>query len=241
MTYLLLGIVVFIAAIIQSTSGFGFGIFSMALLPLFLPYKEANILTLITVFCLQLFTIIKFRKHINFKLVITPGIAAIIFGSIGVHLMLNLSSAVMDLILGIFLCSLAFYMIFIANRIHLKKSIFNGFLAGSFGGFMDGMFAIGGPPMVAYFDSIIKSPIEYQATLQLYFLITTVNVILNNIFCGNLTSSLIAPLSISIICCLVATSIGIHFTQKISMKIVRRLAYTVMIFAGIYHFIKIFI
>lgn len=241
MSFILLGIVVFIAAIIQSTSGFGFGIFSMALLPLFLPYKEANVLTLATVLCLQVYTIIKFRKHINLKMVFVPGIAAIIFGSIGVHLMISLKPRIMDFILGFFLWGLAFYMIFLASRIRLKKSPITGFFAGSFGGFMDGMFAIGGPPMVAYFDSVMEDPVEYQATLQFYFMVTTLNVIINNILCGNFNAKLIPPLSVSIVCCLVATTIGMHFTQKISMKVVRRLAYTVMVLAGAYHFVKGFI
>lgn len=240
MSYILLAIIIFIAAIIQSTSGFGFGIFSMALLPLFLPYKEANVLTLATVLVLQIYTVIKFRKHINFKLVTAPGIAAIIFGSIGVHLMISLSDQVMNIILGIFLWSLAFYMIFLANRINLKKSVITGLFAGSLGGFMDGMFAIGGPPMVAYFDSVIDDPLEYQSTLQLYFMITTANVIFNNILCGNFNATLIPPLSITIICCLIGTTIGMHFTERISMKVIRKLAYIVMLLAGAYHFYKAF-
>ena len=241
LSYLMLAIIVFIAALVQSTSGFGFGIIFMAIMPLILPYKECNVLTLATVLCLQVYTVIKFRRHINYRMVIVPAIAALIFGSIGVHLMIRMSGTAMNFVLGIFLWVLAFYLIFLASRIHLKKNPITGFFAGSFGGFMDGMFAIGGPPMVAYFDSVMNDPMEYQATLQLYFMITTVNVLFNNIICGNFTAKLVAPLSISIVCCLVGTTLGMHFTQKVSMKLVRKLAYTVMLLAGAYHIIKGFI
>ncbi|MGX5377455.1 sulfite exporter TauE/SafE family protein [Ligilactobacillus sp. LYQ135] len=237
-TYIALAIVVFGAALVQSTSGFGFGIIFMAIMPLILPYKECNVLTLATVLVLQVYTVIKFRKHINFKLVIVPAIAALIFGSIGVHLMISINARLMDFVLGGFLWILAFYLIILANRIHLKKNTITGFCAGAFGGFMDGMFAIGGPPMVAYFDSVMNDPMEYQATLQTYFMITTVNVLVNNILYGNFTSKYAWPLVISIISCLAGTTLGMHFTQKISMKFVRKLAYTVMVLAGAYHIFK---
>lgn len=241
LNYIMLAIVVFFSSLVQSTSGFGFGIIFMAIMPLILPYKECNVLTLATVLCLQTYTVIKFRRHIDIKMVVIPSIAALIFGSLGVHLMISMSSGLMNFILGIFLWALAFYLIVIAQRVHLNKNPLTGFIAGSLGGFMDGMFAIGGPPMVAYFDSVMTDPIEYQATLQLYFMITTVNVLINNIVCGSLTAKMLFPLSISIISCLIGTTIGMHFTEKVSMKLVRKLAYTVMLIAGAYHILKIFI
>lgn len=237
-SYIALAVIVFGAALVQSTSGFGFGIVFMAIMPLILPYKECNVLTLATVLVLQMYTLIKFRKHINFKLVLIPAIAALIFGSLGVHLMISINARMMNFILGGFLWILAFYLIVLAKRIHLKQSPVTGFFAGSFGGFMDGMFAIGGPPMVAYFDSVINDPLEYQATLQTYFMITTVNVLINNILCGNFTSQYAFPLCISIVSCLAGTTLGMHFTEKISMQLVRKLAYTVMIVAGAYHIFK---
>ena len=95
LSYLMLAIIVFIAALVQSTSGFGFGIIFMAVMPLILPYKECNVLTLATVLCLQVYTVIKFRRHINYRMVIVPAIAALIFGSIGVHLMISMSGTAM--------------------------------------------------------------------------------------------------------------------------------------------------
>ena len=39
-SYIALAVIVFGAALVQSTSGFGFGIVFMAIMPLILPYKE---------------------------------------------------------------------------------------------------------------------------------------------------------------------------------------------------------
>ena len=46
-TYLILIGVIFVAAIVQELSGFGFGTIAMAILPIFLAYKTCNMLVLL--------------------------------------------------------------------------------------------------------------------------------------------------------------------------------------------------
>lgn len=238
---LLMMIVVFIAAIVQSTSGFGFGIVCMAILPIIIPYKQATVLVLVTCLFLQVITIIRLRHYIRWKLILLPAVGAIICGAISVRLMLGLSETVMHLILGIFLWILALYLMLIAPKVQLKShNPIIGLIAGSIGGFMDGMFTIGGPPMVAYFDSIVDEPKVYQASLQMYFMLTTVNVIINNVICGNFTKALIQPACFTLVACFIGTMVGIKILNRISMTVVRKLAYLVMMVAGTYNLIKIF-
>lgn len=234
----LLALVVFIAAITQSTSGFGFGIVFMAVIPLFWPYKECTVLSMITCLFLQIITIIRLHKHIKWRMVIFPAIGAFIGTFIGVHLMININPRLMNLILGLFLWALAIYMIFISKRIHLKQGVPTELSMGFIGGFMGGMFAVGGPPMVAYYDSVIDEPLTYQATIQTYFMLTTLSNIFNNFLCGNVTAKLITPLCITLISCLLGTLVGIKILHKVSMQVIRKLAYAVMICAGTYDLIK---
>lgn len=233
-----LALVTFISALVQSTSGFGFGILSMAILPFFFPYRKCTVIVVATVLILQLYTIISMRKHLKWKMVLYPAVASLICGFIGVHMMVRLSSRTMGFILGFFMWVLALYLIFGAKYVHLKRNPLVGSAAGALGGFMDGMFAIGGPPMVAYFDSVMDDPLEYQVTLQLYFAITTVNVLINNIACGNFTAQMTGPLCITIVACVIGTTIGMRIMHHVSMKFVRRMAYIVMLAAGTYHLLQ---
>lgn len=238
---LLMMVVVFIAAIVQSTSGFGFGIVCMAVLPIIIPYKEATVLVLVTCLFLQWITVIRLRHYIRWSMILLPSLGAIMCGAISVRLMLGLSEWVMHFILGIFLWILALYLMLIAPKVKLTShNPLVGFLAGSIGGFMDGMFTIGGPPMVAYFDSIVEEPKVYQASLQMYFTLTTVNVIINNMLCGNFTKALIQPACFTLAACFIGTMVGIKILDRISMTVVRKLAYLVMMVAGTYNLIKIF-
>ena len=238
---ILLAITVLIAALTQSTSGFGFGIVFMAIMPIFWPFKECVVISLTTGLFLQLITITRLHKYINWHLVIYPTIGAIIGGTIGVHLMVKMNKDIVNLILGLFLWTLAIYMIFIAKRVHLRKTFSTAIGAGLLGGFMGGMFSIGGPPMVAYYDSIINDTLIYQSTIQTYFSLTTLNNLFNNFLCGNISIKLLSPLCITLIFCFIGTIIGIKISSKISMKTVRKIAYAVMMLAGTYDLIKAFI
>ena len=104
------------------------------------------------------------------------------------HLMISMSGTAMNFVLGIFLWVLAFYLIFLASRVHLKKNPITGFFAGSSAVLWMACLPLGDRQWFAYFDSVMNDPMEYQATLQLYFMITTVNVLFNNIICGNFTA-----------------------------------------------------
>ena len=238
---IILTITAFISAVIQSTSGFGFGIIFMAIMTLFLPYKHVTVLSITTSFFMQTYTIIKLHKHIKWHLILYPAIASVIMSSIGIHIMIAIPQHLTSLILGIFLWILGIYLIVIAPRIKLHGTRIMGIIMGAIGGLMDGVFAMGGPPMVAYYDSNIDQPLDYEATIQTYFWIIGLNVLINNIICHNLTFSLVPLISISVVGCLLGTIISIHLLKKISMQLVRRIAYLVMLGAGTYNLIRFFI
>lgn len=171
-----------------------------------------------------------------------PAIFGIIASSIGVNIMVSINPKVMDLILGIFLWSMAIYLLLIAPKIKLRNhNLFIGTLAGIFSGFMRGMFAVGSPPIAIYYSSVLDDTKIYQATIQTYFNITTITILITNIICHNFTIKLIVPLCVTIICCLLATWLGLHVLNKVSMQFIRTISYLLMFIAGAYDFIKFFI
>lgn len=238
MEFILLFVTVMMAALVQSTSGFGFGIVFMAITPLFLPYTLSTTLSVFTCLFLQMSMIIKLRHHIQWKPVVIPAICAIIFSNIGVKMMVDIEAKTMAFILGSFLWVLAIYMIVIAPKVTLKQNIVTGAAAGTLSGFMTGMFAIGGPPMVAYYDTVFDDKLSYQGTLQMYFFINSFNTLLANIMYGNATKAMIPYACVSVTACLIGTFIGMKILNRISMKTVRKLAYIVMLCAGTYQLIK---
>lgn len=237
-TYLILIGVIFVAAIVQELSGFGFGTLAMAILPIFLAYKTCNMLVLSASLLIEIYTIIKLFKYIQWKLVIIPTFVSVIISILGTHLMLGLSTKTLSIIMACFLWIMAGYLSLIAPKLKVSANLFTGLIAGGLGGFMQSMFAAGGPPIVAYYNSIIDNPLTYQATVQTYFITTTLTILITDFSKGYLTGNLVFPGIICMISCLLGTIVGMRLLHKISMKTVRKAAYIVMLLAGCYMLYK---
>lgn len=238
MNMIILGITVFCAAIVQLTSGFGFGIVFMAIMPLFFPYKICTVISMLSAVCLQLYTIIHLRKYIQWRYIIVPLITSMCISHISVKMMLDIPVHMMSIVLGVFLLVLAAYMIFLAPKIHLKKGFLAEVLAGGGSGLMAGMFAVGGPPIVAYYDGVLDEPLVYQATIQTFFMLSSSAILIANVIYGNVTREMIPMAAVSIVFTLMGTLVGLKIMKKLSMKTVRKLAYMVMLIAGVYDIIK---
>lgn len=231
-------IVGFCAAIIQTTGGFGFGPLFVPLVSLFVAYRYTTFISITACVFAQVTIIIKYFKKIQWDLVIVPTIISFITSYIGIHLVVGLSSKLINVLLGLFLWILAIYLIFIAPRMKLKRNIWTEISVGAIGGFTGGAFAVGGPPMVAYYDSVIDDPITYQATIQAFFLLASAAVIIEDLLCIHFSPRIGLLTIFAIIGCLVGTFVGTKLLQKISMNTVRKIAYTVMLLAGTYNLIK---
>lgn len=234
-------IIAFLSALIQITGGFGFGSLFVPFVALLIPYKDATMISVLTCMFLQITVVIRYFKKIQWDSIIVPALVSFITTSIGVHLMVSFSSSTMAILLGIFLWILALYLIFISPRVHLSKNIPTKVAVGALSGFTGGMFAVGGPPMVAYYNSVIDDSITYQATIQTYFFITSIVILINDLMYTKFTVKLAGLSVASVFGCLIGTFIGTKILNKISMTTVRKIAYTVMILAGTYNLIKGFI
>lgn len=238
MQYILPGIMVAIASFTQSSSGFGFGILSMSMLPLIMPFKTASILVALTSTFMSLYIVFKFRKNFDFKMFIVPTISATICSYIGVHMLLDLKESVLNIIMGCTLLTLAAYFMFFNKKIKLKANNVTGLIAGSVSGFFGGLFNVGGPPMVAYYLSVTDDKLKYQSTIQAFFAFNTVFVVFMHFINGNVTRQLIPQLISCATGMAIGTGLGLIVLKKISIKGIKKFVYIFMIVAGIYMFIK---
>lgn len=219
---------------IQAASGFGYAIFCMALWPLFLPFRVASVLESITAFFMVIYITFYLRKYINFKLMIAPIFSSMLFSTLGVFTLLSSTESLMRRILGAALMILAIYFVFWSDKIHLKPTLFNGIVAGAVSGFFGGLFNIGGPPMVAYFLSVTDDKMEYNATLQCYFCITTLYIFLNHFLLGNVNITILSYSGVALMGVILGTWLGLTFFKKLSMRNIKRLVYSFMAVAGLY-------
>ncbi|MFU0831422.1 MAG: sulfite exporter TauE/SafE family protein [Oscillospiraceae bacterium] len=230
----LLIVISLLASFIQGCTGFGYAIVSMSLLPLILPYKLAVTATAASSFVMVLYFAVKLRKHIHLKLLFWPLISSTVTSFAGVFLLANTSETWIRHILGLVLFCLSLYFIFLSNKIHISQTPANGLIAGTVSGIFNGLFNLGGPPMVVYFISAADDKMQYHATMQCYFAINGVIVLFSHAVMGDFNMQVMQCSGMLLIGVAIGCLAGFALFRRISADVMRRLVYGCMMILGIY-------
>ena len=160
------------ASFVQRTTGFGFGIFIMTLLPFLMPsYGEATALSGLLALTTSAIITFRMRKFITWKRLIPILVTFIAISSVAICLLSRIHDDVLRKILGIVLMITSIYFAFFSSRIKIKTTLPYQIGAGSISGLMGGFFGMQGPPAVLYFISSEPDKNHYMGMVQTYFLI----------------------------------------------------------------------
>ena len=160
------------ASFVQRTTGFGFGIFIMTLLPFLMPsYAEATTLSGLLALTTSAIITFRMRTFITWKRLLPILLTFIAVSAVSICMLTKLHDTVLRKILGIVLVLTGLYFAFFKNRIKLKTTLPYQIGAGALSGVMGGFFGMQGPPAVLYFISSEPDKNHYMAMAQTYFLI----------------------------------------------------------------------
>ena len=161
------------ASFVQRTTGFGFGIFIMTLLPFLMPsYGEATGLSGLLAFTTSLIAAIKFRKYITWKRLLPILSVFLITSTVAISLLKVMQDGAIRFILGFILIFVSIWFAFLNKRIKFGTTLPYQIGAGSVSGLMGGFFGMHGPPAVLYFISSEADKEHYMGMIQTYFVIT---------------------------------------------------------------------
>ena len=219
---------------IQRITGFGYGIFVMMFFPHFMPsYGEANALSGMISAVTSIVVAISMRKHIQWKLIPAPLIGSIITSYLAVRFMSGQTDQTLKLLLGIVLILLSVYFFFFAGKIKFKPSIWKGAVAGALSGVMNGLFAMGGPPMVIYFMVSCDDMKDYLATIQMYFALSNIYTTCIKAAAGYVTKEVWIFFVIALLAALVGIEIGKKVFNKCKPNVLKKAVYGFMAISGV--------
>lgn len=225
------------ASYIQSSTGFGFGIFVMAFLPSVLLYTEANVLaTMLSIMTSALVCISTF-KDINWKNLFFPLLGSFAATQLAVNFIKVQKSQTLILLLGIALLLLSIYFFFFSGKIKIKPTWYAGLIAGVISGIMSGMFAIGGPPVAIYYLHSEKNTDDYLATISAYFVLSGIVSVAAKASAGFITRNVWIGLAVGILGTLVGAFIGKLTREKANARAIKNAVYAIMAFSGIVNII----
>lgn len=221
-------------AVVQATTGFGFGILCMAVFPYVLPsYLQSTAVSSVCAATMSSMVAIRCRKHINFKIILPLFIGYSIASVWSIRYAKAQSESLMVKLLGGVLIIVSIYFVFFSDKFRIKPTFINGAAAGLLGGVGSGMFSIGGPPIIIYLMSAVSDKDEYRACSLAYFAIGSWYVSgarwLNGIF--DAQTVYLWLMGIGALC--VGTYIGNRIFDRINAATLKRLVYCFMAISGV--------
>ncbi|WP_174615044.1 sulfite exporter TauE/SafE family protein [Virgibacillus ihumii] len=234
-TILLYAVIILIASVLQTSTGFGFSIVATPFLLVMFEPREAIQINLILSLLISVALILKIRKDIDtgiLKRLITGSLVGL---PIGISIFLVMHMTLLKLGVGALIILLT---VLLMMKFRIRQNPKRDLVIGGVSGAFTTSIGIPGPPILLYFSGTDTSKEKLRGTtLAFYLWIYAVSLVIQIIFAG--TSKEIwqtgaAALPIVIIGLL----LGQLLFKWISQELFRKLTYVLLFFSGIYLFVQ---
>jgi len=225
------------ASFIQRTTGFGFGIFIMTMLPFLMPsYGEATTLSGLLAITTSAAIVWRLRDYVTWQRLWPILLMFILVSTIAIFALTRIEDHILCRILGVALILISIYfMLFyafqpayqVAN--HEKMQVGAGTLSGLMGGF----FGMQGPPAVLYFIQSESTKEHYMAMAQTYFLIGNVMMTGVRAYNGFFTTTVAVDYLYGLGGVIIGTLLGAYVFKHIPNRIFRYIVYAYICISGV--------
>ena len=232
------------ASFVQRTTGFGFGIFIMTMLPFLMPsYGEATTLSGLLAITTSAVIVWRLREHVIWQRLWTILLTFIVISTVAIFALKRIEDHTLRQILGVALILISIYFAAFSQKIKLPartcslararttKRVQVG--AGTLSGLMGGFFGMQGPPAVLYFIQSEPSKEHYMAMAQTYFLIGNVMMTIVRAYNGFLTTTVLTDYCFGLGGVVIGTCLGAYVFKHIPNRIFRYIVYAYIAVSGV--------
>lgn len=222
------------ASFVQRTTGFGFGIFIMTMLPAIMSsHGEATTLSGILAMTTSLIIVIQKYRFIVWRRLL-PILLTFIVVSIGaIFVLKRMEYSILNMLLGITLVVVSIYFSFFSKRIKVKTTLPVQITAGTLSGLMGGFFGMQGPPAVLYFVNSEKDKEHYLAVTQTYFLVGNIMMTIARAYNGFFTTAVSMGYIYGITGVVIGYLIGAWVFRHITGSLLKYIIYTYIGISGL--------
>jgi uncharacterized membrane protein YfcA len=228
--------IIFIASILQTSTGFGFSIMATPFLLLLFQPNEAIQINLILSLLISLTLIWKIRKAVDYVLMkkfITGSLAGV---PIGLFIFMTIDDlTTFKIVVSIMLLVLTVLLVF---NLRIKRTPFRDYLIGGVSGVLTTSIGMPGPPLLLYFAGTgTKKDVLRATTLAFYLFIYLISLGTQLMFTG--TNRIIWESSLKAIPIVIfGLLIGQVLFHWINQRIFTIFTYVLLSFTGVYLLIE---
>ena len=222
------------ASFVQRTTGFGFGIFIMTMLPAIMSsHGEATTLSGILAMTTSLIIVIQKYRFIVWRRLL-PILLTFIVVSIGaIFVLKRMEYSILNMLLGITLVVVSIYFSFFSKRIKVKTTLPVQITAGTLSGLMGGFFGMQGPPAVLYFVNSERDKEHYLAVTQTYFLVGNIMMTIARAYNGFFTTAVSMGYIYGITGVVIGNLIGAWVFRHITGSLLKYIIYAYIGISGL--------
>ena len=181
----LVAVIIFLAVLTQTATGFGLALVSMGLRVQMLGIQVAAPLVALTAASLELILLVRHRRALNWNAVWKLSAASIVGIPLGILALRHVNERIILTVLGLVIVGYAVYALANPRMPELQPGWAWGF--GFLAGLLGGAYNTAGPPAVIYGNGRRWSPSEFKSNLQSFFLLNDALVILGHAVSHHLT------------------------------------------------------
>ena len=218
------------AGALQTVTGFGAAVILLLVLSQFFDMLTGPATT--TLVCLFLTMVLswRYRKHIEFRLILTPLIPYLLTSTLISLFLDKIDLRILGVLFGVFLVLLSLYHLFLANRVKGRYTEAAGVVFGLVSGVMAGLFGIGGPLLAVYILGVSHSKESFTGNLQFVFFISNCVIFFTKLMKGFFSVSLLPLAAVGVAGVLLGQWIGGTWIEKLKPEKMKIIIY---IFIGI--------
>jgi len=238
LNYILVFLIAFMGSAVQTVVGFGFVVFLMALMPLFLPIGTCLVAAQLSGVFMSGLLVYDKLPLLEPKKFLFPAITASAASVVGLIFLTGIDNALYMKLLGAVLVLLALWMMKFSSLVHIKATPVSGSSVGIIGVLMGSLFGVSAPPLVLYFNATTESKDSYVANLQLTLFIQTAACIIGRIFMGMWPAGAFGYCIPALLGAYLGKIPGKWLYNKLDLKTFKILVYSFMGLLGVYIFIS---
>lgn len=233
-TLLFVMLVIMAGSCVQSALGFGTTMITMGFLPLIMDYGKAMGLSIIMVTVSTLYISVKYRKSIQWGVMLPFLIPTAIITGIVNFLSAKVSSDIMYLLLGFMFVAVSIFFFVFSSRIRIEPTPASGAVLGVICGICYGLFASGGPTAALYLLPATKDKKEYLATIQAFLCVNNLIILFISLFLGRLDMADLPMVGAGLIAMFAGTLLGLVIHDRIPSSIFGKVIYAFVGIGGVW-------
>ena len=227
-------IVSLFASVVQTVTGFGYGVMVMAILPhLALDTTTWACLSGLVSVVTSVMITWRYRHKVNLKKACAPLITYFPIAFFVIRAAGHMDESILKKLLGVCLIVLSLYFLFFSKSFRIKGNLKNGLIAGSVAAVLSGLFSTGGPPIAAYLLDASDDKEEYIGNMQTYFFVTALYNSAMRIYRGYVTRTVWIVSFAALLSSFIGVAIGHRVIDRIDGEKQRKYVYLLMLVSGI--------